>query len=528
MTSTETETLAAPRTRRAPPRALTTVPMSTPEQPERLGIVHLTSEYWPLARTGGLGEAVSGLAGFQAASNIPTTVVLPLYRSVREVAGRLEPVGPAFPVQMGTRVEAARLFRFAKSGVGPRIFLVEHEDYFNRPGIYGDEASDYRDNARRFALFVRAALAVLPEIAPSARILDVHDWHAALAPVYLRTALVGESYYDGLATVLSLHNAGFQGHFPPDTLADLGLPSELYDWRVFEWYGRMNVLKGGVAFSDCVVTVSPSHARELCTSQGGFGLHETFTALGDRLVGILNGIDRIIWNPETDPAIAAPYSLADLTGKRQCKAALQRAFGLAQRARTPLFAMSARLVTQKGLDLILRGDLLAIPDVQFVFLGGGEPCYEKALTELAAAAPDRIGVQLAFTDRLEHRLLAGADMLLMPSLYEPCGLTQMRAQGYGTIPVARCVGGLADTIADGVTGFLFDEYSPEALGRAIRRAVDGHAQPHAWQRMMHAAMARDFSWRRSGERYGKVYRRALASRPARRWRERESFADRVV
>jgi starch synthase len=512
MIHNQTGTLAPPRsgaTRRQVRDSL--APPLAPERPERVGVVHLTWEYMPLARTGGLGEAVSGLARLQAASGTSTTVLMPLHRCVREVAKRLDLVGPSFQVQVGPRVEDARLFRLAERGPGPAIYLIEHQGYFDRPGIYGGEGSDYPDSARRFALFARAALAVLPRIAPSARILHAHDWHAALAPVYLRTAYAGEPYYDRLTSVLSVHNAGFQGHFPSDTVADLGLAGELYDWRGLEWFGRMNVLKGGLAFSDVVITVSPSHARELRTPQGGFGLGDSFAALGDRLVGITNGIDRAVWNPQADPAIAAPYSPADLVGKRRCKAALQRAFGLAPHPRIPLFAMSARLVAQKGLDLILGGGLLATPDAQFVFLGDGEPRYARALADFAAAEPDRIAAQ-AFSDRVEHELLAGADMLLMPSQYEPCGLTQMRAQLYGTIPVARRVGGLSDTIEDGATGFLFDEYSPEALVRTTRRAIERFADAHAWERMMRAAMSQDFGWRRSGESYAKAYGRALASR----------------
>jgi hypothetical protein len=231
-----------------------------------------------------------------------TIVAMPLHRSVREVTQRLDPVGPSFAFQVGSRVEVARLFRLAKPCPGPAIYLIENAAYFDRPGIYGDETSDYADNARRFALFARAALAVLPQIAPSARILHAHDWHTALAPVYLRTAHAGEPYYDRLRTVLSVHNAGFQGQFSSDTVADLGLAGELYDWRGLEWFGRMNILKGGLAFSDVVVTVSPSHVHELRTPQGGFGLDDTFAALGDRFVGILNGIDCSVWNPQDDPA----------------------------------------------------------------------------------------------------------------------------------------------------------------------------------------------------------------------------------
>src|SRR5437899_1205036 len=393
----------APKSRRrSPPPAQPrrTAAAATPRPQiapaERIGVTHLTAEYWPFARTGGLGEAVSGLATCQAAAGLPTTVIMPLYQIVRETTPSLERTGSPLAIALGGHTERA--------------------------------------------------------------------W--------------------------------------------------LYSADVFEWYGRMNALKGGMAHSDVVVTVSPSHAVELRTAEGGFGLHDRFTELGDRLVGILNGIDPDLWNPETDPELTGNYSSEDLSGKRRCKAALQRAYGLAQRAHTPLFGMSARMVSQKGLDLVLGADLLGTTEAQFIFLGAGEHRYHEALGNIAAAAPDRVAVEFMFTDRVEHRLLAGADALLMPSLYEPCGLTQMRAQHYGAVPVARRVGGLKDSIIDGVSGFLFDEYSPAALAQAIRRAIDAYADRTVWRKLVRGAMAQQFGWHRSGEQYFALYGRALAVRSA--------------
>jgi starch synthase len=443
---------------------------------------------------------------------MPTTVVMPLYRQVRERGECLEPAGPPIAVTVGARVERVRLYRAAGAGAGPRVFFVEHPAFFDRPGIYGSNDSDYEDNGLRFALFCMAALTVLPEIAPAAEVLHAHDWHTALAPAYLRTTFARYPFHNRLGAVLSVHNAGFQGHFPPETMAALGLPAELYDWRAFEWHGRVNILKGGLACSDVAITVSPTHARELCTLEGGFGLHDTFTALRDRLVGILNGIDEALWNPETDPEITANYSIDDLSGKRRCKTALQRAYGLPQRTHTPVFAMSARLVAQKGLDLILGADLLSATDAQFVFLGSGERRYQTALSDLAAAAPDRVAVEFGFTDCLEHRLLAGADVLLMPSLYEPCGLTQMRAQRYGPIPVARGVGGLLDSIKDGETGLLFEAYAPAALEQAVRGALDRYGDAAAWRATVRHAMEQRFGWERPVAQYLDVYRRARGAR----------------
>ena len=291
---------------------------------------------------------------------------------------------------------------------------------------------------------------------------------------------------------------------------EIGLPWEVYNWRQLEWYGKLNFLKGGLVFSDLITTVSPTQARELRTPGGGFGLHEVFLQLGDRLVGVLNGIDRHLWNPADDPQITAAYSSDHLEGKRKCKSALQRMFGLPQRRKTPLFGMTGRLVTQKGLDLILNARRLLSSGSQFVFLGTGEQRYEQALVDLATAAPDQIAVQLDFTDRLEHRLMAGADIFLMPSLYEPCGLTQMRAQRYGSPPIVRNVGGLADTVEDGVTGFSFEIYTPEAFEEAGFGAIECYGDTAKWHNIMRRGMARDFSWERSVSTYLDVYRRALA------------------
>ena len=484
-------------------------PLKSPSG-EPITVVHLTAEYLPYARTGGLAEAVSCLASFQRAAGHNVAAILPLYRTVRDEDPDLEPVGQPFIVPIGGRTEEARVFRAAGPHAGPQVFFIEHLGYFNRVGIYGESGGDYPDNARRFAFFALAAMIALPRLVPGPSLLHAHDWHTALAPVYLRTVLAGDRHSRTLATVVSVHNPGYQGHFPPQVVPDIGLPWEVFNWQQLEWYGQLNFLKGGLAFADFVTTVSATQARELRTPGGGFGLQEVFRWLGDRLVGVLNGIDQRVWNPATDALITAQYTADRLEGKRRCKAALQRSFGLPQRRRVPIFGMAGRLVGQKGLDLILNAPRLLGSDAQFVFLGSGEARYEKALVDLASSAPNRIGVQLDFTDRLEHRLMAGADIFLMPSLYEPCGLTQMRAQRYGSPPVVRRVGGLADTVDDGLTGFSFDAYTPEAFQDAGLRALAAYGDSGKWQGLMRRAMARDFSWERAVDAYLDVYRRALA------------------
>jgi starch synthase len=483
-------------------------PLRTPGgQP--VSVVHVTAEYYPYARTGGLAEAVSGLATFQRAAGLNAAAILPLYRTVRDVDPDLEPVGQPFMVPMGSHNEEARVFRVAGPTTRPQVFFIEHLDYFNRPGIYGENAIDYPDNARRFAFFASAAVTALPRLVPGPVLLHAHDWHTALALVFLRTTMADRFGRD-FTGVLSVHNPGYQGHFPPEVMPHIGLPWELYNWQQLEWYGKVNFLKGGLVFADYVTTVSPTQAEELRTPGGGFGLHDAFIWLADRLVGVLNGIDQRAWDPATDRQITAQYSAQNLEGKRRCKAALQRSFGLPQRRRVPLFGMTGRMVTQKGLDLILQSRELLAMDAQFVFLGSGEQKYESALVELATSAPDRIGVQLDFTDRLEHRLMAGADLFLMPSLYEPCGLPQLRAQLYGSPPIVRHVGGLADTVEDDVTGFAFNPYTPEAFQEAAFRALGCFNHSAKWQNIMRQGMARDFSWERSVATYLDVYQRAVA------------------
>ena len=473
-------------------------------------VVHLAAEYWPFAQAGGLAEAVRGLAEYQASEGRAVFVVLPLYRSVRENAD-LVPAGEERSVPLGINLEPARFYQLAEPPAGPKVLFLDHPSFFDRPGIYGENGGDYPDNGERFAYFCRAALELLPSIVPGALVVHAHDWHSALAPVYLRTVLKGDPYYDGVGSVLTVHNAGFHGHFPASMLPRVGLPMELYDWRGLEWYGRANWLKGGVQYADIVTTVSPTHARELCTAVGGFGLHDLFSGLGDRLIGILNGIDRTLWDPATDPQITARYSITDLSGKPRCKAAAQRGFGLNQRARVPLFAISARLVAQKGLDLLVSGPTFFNHDAQYIVLGDGEPRFRTALAHLAEQLPGRLAVEFNFKDRLEHRLLAGADLLLMPSLYEPCGLTQMRAMRYGAIPVARKVGGLADTIADGVTGFLFNTNTPEDLDETVERALGEYADSHRWRDYVRAAMQTEFGWEQSAAQYLETYHRAMAA-----------------
>jgi len=479
------------------------------------------AEYWPYAQTGGLAEAVRGLAVHQARSGMRVTVVLPLYRGVREGPATLEPVGPAAPLTLGGEQRTVRVWRATGEAVepGPEILLLEHDPFFDRDGLYGEGGADYLDNALRFALFGRAAAECV--VAPRAAepggepvVVHVHDWHAAPALLYLPAG----TGTDRAARVLTVHNAAFQGRFRIDLEPALALPGAASTpgaasvHGALEWYGELNFLKAALVLADMVTTVSPTHAMELCTKEGGFGLDPMFRELGDRLVGILNGIDTELWDPSADEYVPPPFAFGpdDLSGKARAREALQRAAGFPVLPDVPLFGMAARLARQKGIDLLLEGRCLESARAQFILLGSGDRWYEENL--VARARADRVVVDPVFSERKEHELMAAADALLMPSLYEPCGLTQMRAQRYGALPVARRVGGLADTIEDGVTGFLFGAFEPGALDDAVDRAIEAYGDAAGWDAMRRTAMRRPFGWSEPADAYAALYDRALARR----------------
>jgi len=447
----------------------------------------------------------------QTRQGIPVIVVVPLYRAVRKVAGNLVQVGDEITVYVGPRREQVRFFRDADRTGGPTVIFVDHAPYFDREGIYVEGGGDYPDNPRRFALFARAALEAISPVVKGPLLVHAHDWHSSLALVYMRSYGDLRARFRGTGAVLSVHNGGYQGHFSPAVIDDLGIPPETYNYHQLEWYGKVNFLKGGLAFCDYAVTVSPSHAEELRTPEGGFGLHGMFSQLGDRFQGITNGIDQEIWNPATDTQIAANFTRQDTSSKAECKAELQRAFGLPQRKDVPIIGMCGRLVKQKGFDIILASRAISALDAQFVFLGQGEERYKSVLRDLERQRPGHVSAEFVFTDKVEHTLIAGSDLLLMPSEYEPCGLTQMRAQRYGALVIGRRVGGISDTVHDDATGFLFDAFTPGAFDQAVGRALQRYYDKEAWKPRVYEAMGRDFAWDSSAQRYLQLYRRALAA-----------------
>lgn len=499
---------------RAPQRARRRAPRQRVAAPVGPAIVHVSAELWPYAFSGGLGYAVAELAAEQARQGADVCVVVPRYGAIDQNVP-LQPAGEAFRVHQGCAdgvIQCLELQRPRRHG--PRVIFVDHPPSFQRAGLYGENNTDYSDNDRRFAFLALGALEFARRTFGKRQIvMHAHDWHAALVPVILRTSRLAHiPDFRLMASVVSVHNAGYQGLFDRETLTALDLPGSLWSHEQMEWYGRLNLLKGALKHADIVTTVSRTHAEEIRSEVGGFGLQDSFVSLQDRLVGIRNGIDQQRWDPRTDTEITAAYDDGNLAGKRRCRLFLQVAARLPGRSDHPIFGMSARLVTQKGIDLILGSRAVREGRAQFVILGQGEPRYETELLALAREQSRHVAVMTPFNDRMEHRLLAGADFLLMPSLYEPCGLTQMRAQRYGTLPVARRVGGLAETVTDGETGFLFDDFTTGAFDLAVERAIDLFEDPAQHRCRMVSAMRRDFSWSVPLAEYDEVYRRALAAR----------------
>lgn len=460
----------------------------------------VASEAAPLAKVGGLADVVGALSAALQELGHEVAVVLPRYRGIpldgaQRVYGNLE-------VWFGPACYRANVYlREDRS----RYLLVDCPALYDRPGIYGPPGGDHPDNHVRFALLARAAIALARHVFRP-RIIHCHDWQASLVPVYLRTILRYDPTFIATRTVLTIHNLGYQGIFPTSALAEIGLDPEAAVTAGMSFDGRINFLRGAICLSDRITVVSPTYAREIQTPELGFGLDQLLRERSDVLRGILNGADYSEWNPETDPYIAAHYSAEDLSGKAVCKQDLLAEFSLPQQSERPVIGMVSRLDWQKGFDLVREaaGELMA-EDLALVVLGTGSPEYERFLRELAAAHPDRVGVRIGFDNRLAHKIEAGADIFLMPSRYEPCGLNQIYSLRYGTVPVVRATGGLEDTV-DESTGFKFRDYNARAMMEALRAALAAWRDRPRWEALMRAGMKKDFSWRASAARYSELFR----------------------
>jgi len=392
---------------------------------------------------------------------------------------------------------------------------VDYPPYFDRDALYGTPAGDYSDNAERFALFSRAVLEA-SKILGVPHVFHCHDWQSALVPVMLRTIYAEDPAFRDAATVFTIHNMGYQGLFPADTLPLLMLPWELLTMSRMEFFGQVNFLKGALVYSDFVTTVSRKYSQEIQTTEYGFGLEGVLRGRAATVTGILNGVDYDEWSPQTDKFTGAKYSPQDLSGKVNCKQDLLRAFGIANaNSSIPVIGVVSRFAAQKGFDLISQiMDRLAREEMIMVVLGSGDKPYEEMFQRLNKQFPNKIAVKVAYDNAVAHKVEAGADMFLMPSRYEPCGLNQIYSLRYGTVPIVRATGGLDDTIepwdarAGKGTGFKFADYTGEALLSTIKQALVAYQDPSSWQTLMRNGMSRDFSWGASAREYGKTYDRA--------------------
>ena len=493
-----------------------------------LRIAHIASEMAPIVKVGGLGDVVAALAAEQARRGHRVTVAIPAYATgeIRSTWAR-QTLG-TFDVPWGMGHEPAS-FRVlsqasgADDGAGLRVLLVDHlgeRSFFDRPGVYDDPATSqgYPDNAERFLFFARAALEGLKRLGEPIDVIHAHDHQAAWAPCFVRTHESKHPAFERTATIFTIHNLGYQGIHDPWVLGLAGFGRELfYPASPFEFWGRVNDMKVGLVFADMISTVSPRYAVEIQTSgEYGFGLEGVLSRRSGDLRGILNGIDDAYWDPARDPMVPHPYDRDRPADKWKNHVALAERCGFPATPEWPIVGMVTRLVDQKGLDLLegAQRDLLRL-EARFVVLGTGQPRYQDLCRRMMEIAPERFHDRSAFDEPFAHLIEAGADIFLMPSRYEPCGLNQMYSLRYGTVPVVRATGGLADTVQDfdpvsrEGTGFVFQHYDAAEMVHALRRALTVFRQPHLWSRLQDNGMACDFSWRRSADGYDRLYAEAL-------------------
>ena len=471
-----------------------------------MNILMVASEATPFAKTGGLADVLGGLPQALAGYGEQVAVVIPAYRGnfypgpPREVYRNLWiPIGPGYRADI-----------YESTDRGAKFYFVHCPPLYDRDGIYASGGWDYLDNHLRFAALSMAAIGVARHLFRP-QIIHAHDWQGALTPVYIREHFHTDPTFLGVKVLFTIHNAGYQGIFGPEVLPEIGLDARLLNPSQFEFYGKVNLMKGGIAWSHAISTVSKAYAREIQTPEYGFGL-DGFLRAHRPIEGIINGVDYSEWNPELDRQIARNYSVDDLSGKQECKRALIAEFGLPDEAMTrPLIGIVSRFARQKGFDLIADiAARLLDEDISLVVLGSGEAEYESMFRHFAAIRADKVGARTSYDNTLAHRIEAGADMFLMPSRYEPCGLNQIYSLRYGTVPVVRATGGLDDTI-DEETGFKFQDYSGDALLDAIHSALEAYRDHDGWESMMRRGMRKDFSWSAVAREYIALYRRLLAS-----------------
>jgi len=463
-------------------------------------VAFITSEVTPFAKTGGMADVCAALPVALEKIGVDVCVALPQYASVASVVPEVEKINDV--------VSRARL------GEDIPVFLIRHDHYFDRAGLYGDREGDYSDNLLRFHYFCDQALAALKTMEWDADILHCHDWQTSLIPASLRYRYRTDAFWKKTKTVLTIHNLAYQGKGQRSEFDGLGFDTELFNENLFEFYDQINLLKAGILTTDRITTVSPQYAQEIQTSEFGCGLEGVLGKRRNDIVGILNGIDQQVWNPQTDPVIHKNYTAREIRNKALNKEYLQQKTQLAHDPEIPLYGFIGRLSHQKGIDLLAEIlPLIGRENIQVVILGDGERKYEQMLREASAHFPDRIAFFMDFNEELAHQIYAGCDILLMPSRYEPCGLNQMIALRYGVIPLVYRTGGLADTIiphSQNGNGFVFDSYTPTDFRESIINATRVYHNKELFEPLMLKAMSCDFSWDVSARAYRDLYQQLLS------------------
>jgi starch synthase len=475
-------------------------------------ILMISAEGPPLVRAGALVDVMDALPRELRARGHEVSVTLPYYREIREnTAFKEEDTGVTVDVRVGDKTYIAEYLE-GRSASGVQLFFIRCDDFFDRPELYGEHGKKYEDNAARFIFFCKAALELARRLTPSAQILHVHDWAAALVPMFVR------AHHLPFATVLTIHHLAEQGSFWGLDFGLTNLHERFFTLRGVEFFGRMNFLKGGILHADRIITVSERYRLEMQTTAGGCGLDDVLRENAHRLVGIWHGADYARWDPASDPLLPVQYNATALWGKQVCRDALLAQMNLAPAPHGPVFGMVTRVVEEKGFEILMPLlDRLLSDDVRLIILGEGDPAYETALAVAARKFPAKFAYQKSYDERLAHRIEAGMDITLIPSRFEPAGLSAMYSLKYGALPIARATGGIQEIIedydptTDSGYGFLCYEYSTEAFWDSIKRAREVFRDRMVWTVLMARAMARDFSWDTSAHRYEQVYAELVGS-----------------
>jgi len=470
-------------------------------------ILLAASEVVPFAKTGGLADVVGALPLALQDLGQEVIIAMPRYKCINESKFKIQRVKDDISCSM--------------IGKNIKAYFIENDKYFNRDGLYQDKAGDFKDNLDRFSYYCKRTLTLLKEIDFSAvggsafggkpDIIHCHDWQSALIPVYLKTLYKDDPFYKNIKTILTIHNIGYQGLFAREEFPKLGLDWSLFNIEGLEFYGKINILKGGMEFSDTINTVSPTYSKEIQTKEFGFGLEGVLQRRSHDVFGILNGLDYSIWNPQTDKYIAQSYSLESMQDKSEDKEDLQEYCNLPKESGIPIFGIVSRLAEQKGFDILVDSfKSICKMDLQLVILGTGDLKYHLILQELAKKYPKVLSLHLKFDDPLAHKIYAGSDIFLMPSKYEPCGLGQMISLKYGTIPLVFKTGGLADTVNE-KNGFIFENYSKGDLIKTIKKSIAAFKDKKKWFLLQNSAMKCNFSWEESAKKYLQVYAKAKSA-----------------